>query len=248
MPHQTFTLDEVADYLRVEPRHIERLVRDREIPFSVRGGRMVFRRGEIDTWASQRLLGQPDHGIEWYHRKTWPGARRAFPEGALIPALLRQEWIEPQLAAKTKPSVIREMVALAERTGHVLDARELRASLESRQALSSTALPGGLALLHAQQQQPYLYEDSFIVLGRTVQAVPFGAPDGLPTRLFFLICCQDEHIHLHVLARLCLLGLRTDIIVRLLEAPQGASMYDALVAAEQSVLPGGRNAGKAVPV
>jgi PTS system nitrogen regulatory IIA component len=247
MPHRTFNVDEVAGYLHVERRHIERLAREREIPFALRGGRMVFQRGEIDAWASQRLLGLPDQGIEWYHRKTWPGARQAFPEGALVPALLRPEYIELALPAKTKASVIRAMVALAERTGRVLDPRGLLASLEERQALSSTALPGGLALLHARQQQPYLYEGSFIVLGRTVQAVPFGAPDGRGTRVFFMICCEDEHIHLHTLARLCLLALRTDVIQQLIDAARPAEAYHALIAAEKSVLPGGVNSGKAAP-
>jgi len=237
MPHQTFNIDQVAEYLHVEPRHVERLVRDREIPFVVRGGRTIFRRGEIDAWASQRLLGLPDQGLEWYHRKTLDGARQVFPTGALVPVLLRPEYIDLEMPAKTRASVISEMVALAERTGRIVDPKALRLSLEERQALNSTALPGGFALLHGRQQQPFLHEGSFIVLGRTIQSIPFGSPDGLPTRLFFLVCCEDEHIHLHTLARLCLLALRTKVIDQLVDVSEPAKAFDLLVAAEASVLP-----------
>ena len=83
----------------------------------------------------------------------------------------------------------------------------------------------------------YRFENSFMVLGRTIQTVPFGAPDGGPTRLFFLICCQDDRIHLHTLARLCLIAMKTDILAQLFAAPDAATAYDALVAAEQAVLP-----------
>ena len=75
------------------------------------------------------------------------------------------------------------------------------------------------------------------MLGRTIQAIPFGAPDGRASQLFFLICCQDDRIHLHTLARLCLLAMKTNVIAQLAVAPDPAGAYEALVAAEQTVLP-----------
>jgi PTS system nitrogen regulatory IIA component len=237
MPHTTFTIDQLADYLHVARRHVERLVQEGDIPCALRGGRMLFQRDEIDAWASQRILRLPGRGLDWYHRKTMRGTQQLFPQGALIPALLRPECIELDLPSKTKASVIRDMVALADRTGRVFDPRELLDSVEAREALCSTALPGGLALLHARQHQAFRFEGSFIVLGRTIQAIPFGAPDGRATQLFFLVCCQDDRIHLHTLARLCLLALKTNIIAQLAAATDPGGAYEALVAAEQAVLP-----------
>ena len=85
------------------------------------------------------------------------------------------------------------------------------------------------------------------MVGRTVQEIHFGAPDGRPTWLFFLICCQDERIHLHTLARLCLTVQKTDVVARLLAAPDAAAMYEALIAAEQSALAGKKPADAAAP-
>lgn len=237
MPFQMLNLEVVASYLHLAPEDIEQRVKDREIPFEKRGDRIVFRKSEIDAWASQRILRLPGRGLDWYHRKTMRGTQQLFPQGALIPALLRPEGIELDLPSKTKASVIRDMVALADRTGRVFDSRELLDSVEAREALCSTALPGGLALLHARQHQAFRFEGSFIVLGRTIQAIPFGAPDGRETQLFFLVCCQDDRIHLHTLARLCLLALKTNIIAQLSAATDPAGAYEAMVAAEQAVLP-----------
>lgn len=230
-------IDELAAYLHVARRHVEQLLKDGEIPCVVRGGRVLFPHDEVEAWASQRLLRLPGQSLDWYHRHTMQGTQRLLPRAALIPVLLQPDYIDLGVAAKTRAAVRRALVDLADRTGRVFDARELLDSVEAREALCSTALPGGLALLHARQHRPYRYEGSFIVLGRTLQPIPFGAPDGRASRLFFLVCCQDERIHLHTLARLCLLALKTNVLAGLLEAPDAAAAYAELVAAEQAVLP-----------
>jgi mannitol/fructose-specific phosphotransferase system IIA component (Ntr-type) len=237
MPHRIFSTEELAEYLHLVPGDVERLLRESDIPHTVRGGRKVFQRGEIDAWASRRILGLPANRLEIYHEKSARGTREVFPDGALIPDLLRASYIDLALHSRTRASVIRDMVALADRTGRVLHPRELLQSVEEREALCSTALPGGLALLHSRHHTEYSFDGSFVVLGRTVQTVPFGAPDGGSTLLFFLVCCDDDRIHLHTIARLCLLAMKTDIVSQLLAAPDARSAFDIILNAERAVLP-----------
>ena len=237
MPHRTFTSDELTDYLHLAPGEVERLMRESDLPYAWRGGRAVFQRGEIDAWASRRILGLPGKRLDVYHEKSGQGTRGIFPDGALIPALIRAEYIDLALAPRTRASAVRTMVALAVRTGRVLDPRELLKSVEEREALCPTALPGGLALLHARHHAEYRFEGSFVVMVRAVQPVPFGAPDGQPTQFFFLICCQDDRIHLHTLARLCLLARNTDVVAQLFAASDASAAFNALVNAERAVLP-----------
>ena len=71
MPFQLLNLDGVANYLHLTPADIEQRVKNREIPFEMRGDRVVFRKSEIDAWASQRILGLP-------------GQRLAVPTGIAI--------------------------------------------------------------------------------------------------------------------------------------------------------------------
>ena len=236
MPHRTLNTEQLTDYLHLVPGDVERLLRESDIPREVRGGRTVFRRAAIDEWTSQRILGLPGKRLDAYHEKSMRGTREVFPDGALIPTLLRVGDIDLELASKTRASVIRDLVALAERTGRVSDPRELVSSVQEREALCSTALPGGFALLHARHHTAYRFDGSFIVLGRTIQSVPFGALDGRPTRVFFLICCGDERIHLHTLARLCLIAQRTDSMAQLYDAADASEAFELLVTAESSVL------------
>ena len=80
----------------------------------------------------------------------------------------------------------------------------------------------------------------FLVLGRTVQEIPFGAPDGRPTNLFFLVACPDPGLHLHTLARLCLMAQKSELLNELRSAPDAQAMYDCTLRAEQSVLEAGK--------
>jgi nitrogen PTS system EIIA component len=236
MPYRTFGIDEVARYLHLSRADVERLVKDQDIPFEKHGGRLVFRKVEIDAWASPRILGLEGRPLAEYHQQTSKDTREIVPGEAIMPERVRPEFMEPALPAKTKASVLREMAAVAERTGRVCDPQALLKSLQAREELCSTGIPGGLALLHTRNPEPYLFEAPFIALGRTIQQIPFGAPDGQPTNLFFLIASADERMHLHTLARLCLMAQKTDLLADLRQVPDAGAMCDCILAAEQTVL------------
>jgi PTS system nitrogen regulatory IIA component len=236
MPFQLLNLEEVANYLHLTPADIEQRVKNREIPFEKRGDRIVFCKNEIDAWASQRILGSTGQQLAVYHQETTRFTRKILPQETLLPDMLQAGAIASAMASKTKASVLRDLAALAEKTGHLNDPKTLLASLEAREELCSTALPGGLAVPHPRFHDPYLFEISFMVVGRPVQEIHFGAPDGQPTDLFFLICCQDDRLHLHMLARLCLIAQKTKVLDQLREAPDAETMRDALIAAEQVIL------------
>lgn len=236
MPYQLLNLEEVARYLHLTSADVERRVKDRKIPFEMRGERIVFRKHEIDAWASQRILGLPEQRLEEYHRKTTRGAREFLPHEAIFPEMLGRGAVNSAMTSKTKGSVLRDLVALAEKTGQLTDPKALLESLKTREELCPTALPGGLAIPHPRFHQPYLFESSFVVVGRPIQEIHFGAPDGQPADLFFLLCCQDDRIHLHTLSRLCLMALKTQLLSQLRAAPDAMAMRDCIIAAEQEVL------------
>jgi PTS system nitrogen regulatory IIA component len=236
MPHRILSLDEVAQYLHLARPDVEQLVKRKEIPFEQRGDRWVFRRTAIDAWASQRILGLSEKGLHEYHRRSSDRLQRASKRHAIMPELLKVGHIDPRMTSRTKASVLRDIVALAERTGQVLDTKGLVDSLQERERLCSTGMPGGLALLHPRHHDPYMFESDFIVLGRTIQAIPFGAPDGSSTDLFFLICCRSDNIHLHTLARFCVMAQKTELLSRLRELDSAAELLESILAAEYEIL------------
>lgn len=237
MPHKLFNTEEVADYLHLSKADVQTLLKNGEIPHERRGDRVVFRRQEIDGWASQRILGFEARHLAEYHHKTSHGTRKFLPNEAIMPEMILPEFIDPAMRAKTRASVIRDMVVLAEKTGRLYDSKGLLASLDEREEMCSTGLPEGFALLHPRHHLEYMFESSFIVLGRPIQDIHFGAPDGQPTHLFFLICCQDDRMHLHTLARLCMMAMKTDMLVRLRQAPDAEAMHQILVETEVQILP-----------
>jgi len=229
MPHTRFNLNEAAEYLHISVDDLTTLVKRGEIPFEKTVSRYVFKRGEIDAWESRRLLGLREDYLDAYHRKSSAKMHDLSKNSAIMAELLKPSWIKPALTSRTKSSIIRDMVDLADSTGLLNDKKGLLDSVIEREKLCTTALSGGLAILHSQHHEPYMSEDSLVVLGRTVQPVPFGSPDGRTTDLFFLVCCQDDRIHLHVLARICMLCQQTPLLMNLRELETAQEIYDAIV-------------------
>jgi hypothetical protein len=143
MPYRFFNADKAAQYLHLHRAELDRLVKARDIPFETRGDRTAFRQRDLDGWASCRILDASSGRLAKYHQRSWQRTC-ALPAGdMLLPDLIRPEQIHPAMTAKTKASVLRDLVALAQRTGWVCDPSELVASLQAREALCSTAVPGG---------------------------------------------------------------------------------------------------------
>ena len=153
-------------------------------------------------------------------------------DSAIISDLLKPQYVGVGLNSRTKSSIIRDMVDLADQTGILTDKKELLTSIIEREKMCSTALAGGMAILHPQHHLPYLSDDSFVMLARTVQPIPFGSPDGQTTDVFFLVCCQDDRIHLHVLARICMLCYHTSLLMQIREAASATEVHEAVTSHE----------------
>lgn len=237
MPHRVFTLEEAAEYLHIALADLERLVHHREIPFHRRGTRVTFQRTEIDGWMSQRILGLSQNRLADYHKRSGTVVpHKTGRNDAIVRELMMATQVEPNLPSKTRASVLQDMVDLAAKTQLVNDPPQLLKSLNEREAMCSTGLPGGFALLHPRHHDPYMFEDSFVAAARVPRGIPFGAADGGLTHLFFLICTQDDRIHLHVLARLCMMCANTSFLDELREAPDAAAMTEAIIAAEEQII------------
>ena len=71
MPHRTLSLKEAAEYLHLPVADVEQLVRQDEIPFEKNGQRVVFRKIDLDAWASRRILGLSDNKLTDYHKERF---------------------------------------------------------------------------------------------------------------------------------------------------------------------------------
>ena len=69
--------------------------------------------------------------------------------------------------------------------------------------------------------------------GRTLSGIPFGAPGGVLSDVFFLVLCRDSRTHLAVLARLGRLLQLPGFIDELRNSGDSASSYALICAADE---------------
>jgi mannitol/fructose-specific phosphotransferase system IIA component (Ntr-type) len=84
----------------------------------------------------------------------------------------------------------------------VSDAKWLEAALTERERMVPTAMPNGVAFLHARHRAAEKFPKQFLFLARSSKGVSFGSPDERPTQLFFLLALRKDMAHLRWLARL----------------------------------------------
>jgi mannitol/fructose-specific phosphotransferase system IIA component (Ntr-type) len=126
--------------------------------------------------------------------------------------------INLDLKSATRDAVLEELVGRIPAIAAQSEAREnLLGALKEREQLYSTGIGDGIALPHARNALIGLVERPVIVFGRHAQGIPYGAIDGLPARLFFLLVAPTVAQHLAVLARISRLlrnaKLRQDLLV-----------------------------------
>lgn len=201
MPHEQMDDRQVAAYLHMDQREVHKLASRGKLPCRRVGGRFIFSKSEIDHWAFERMGGMKHDELARLERGV--SLHHGFDhERLIVNELIPTDGLAVPLNAKTRESVLRRLLDVAETNEMVYARDELLSEIKHREELCSTAIAPGVALPHPRQPLPYDIAESFIVVGLTPGGIPFGAEDGGLTRLFFLICCKDDSTHLHVLARL----------------------------------------------
>jgi len=218
------SLAEVAAYLGWTHRFVERLAAGGQLPGVEVEGQWQFRRDELVDWLDRKIQTLDTSRVADLEQKL-EAELQAASRNVRIADRLKPEFVGLDAPAARAPDVLRQLTRLAENTGLVADSVRLRASLIEREELCSTALPGGFAIPHPRRPSPHLVRRTLLAVLRTAPPVPFGAEDGEPTRLFFLVAAIDDRAHLYALARLTR-------VVRgeTLEALQRAPTADELIA------------------
>ena len=225
-----------AAHLHMRETELRHYAQRGEVESVKRGDKYFFDHKTLDEWAQRHVLQISSRELADEHRVAMDERRRADGKDFRISSILTVSSIHPSLASKTRAGVLRDMTDFADSTGLLYDPETLFAELSAREEVASTAAGGGVAFLHPRYHDPYLFQETFVALGRTVRPVFFGSQDGEGTDVFFLICCTDHALHLHILARLCLLAHGTNLLADLRVADSAEEMHEALRRAEEDFL------------
>jgi mannitol/fructose-specific phosphotransferase system IIA component (Ntr-type) len=138
-----------------------------------------------------------------------------------LSALLTTATVKLHLQGAGRGEVLAELVdQIAEISDQPAARKKLLEALEEREQLHSTGIGDGVALPHARNALVGLVEHPILIFGRHDKGVSYGAIDGAPAQLFFLLVAPTVTQHLAMLAR----------ISRLLRNPK---LRKALLAAQQ---------------
>ncbi|MCU0789073.1 MAG: PTS sugar transporter subunit IIA, partial [Verrucomicrobia bacterium] len=121
----------------------------------------------------------------------------------VLSELIKPAMVQLNLTGRDRDAVFEELVDLIPCVQEDAGAREkLLKALHEREQLHSTGIGDGVALPHARNALVGLVDQPVIAFGRHSTGIPYGAIDGEPARLFFLLVAPSVTQHLAVLARI----------------------------------------------
>jgi excisionase family DNA binding protein len=213
------TAKEAAEYLKLAERTLVRLAHDGKIPGVKIGGQWRFRRAlldeYLDTLASESVV-------------TGGSAPNQVTDAPLS-EILTVDQIIPDLTAADRSEVIHAMVERVTDLGLVKDQAWFEAALAARERLVPTAVPEGIAFLHARRRAADKFPQQFISMARSEDGVTFGSPDMSKTRIFFLLALRNDALHLRWLSRLAWIVRSPGRLGRLIEADTADGILEVML-------------------
>ena len=115
--------------------------------------------------------------------------------------ILTPETIRVHLLAASKEAALKELCGLLCGAGLVRDQETVMAAVLDREKAGSTGCGSGVAVPHARMQG---IDRTVLALGLSKSGIDFGALDGLPVKIFFLIVGPQEapEVYLRLLSQI----------------------------------------------
>ena len=148
-----------------------------------------------------------------------------------VAALLAPEAVSLDLQGREKGAALREVAGRLRGNPAVPDLEGFFAEILAREATGSTAMGHGVAVPHARTDR---CRDIVMAAGRHSEGLAYGAPDGQPIRLIFLIGTPRQRVteYLRVVGALVRILGREDVRQSLLAATDAAAFIEAIASAD----------------
>ncbi|MEZ9712055.1 fructose-specific PTS transporter subunit EIIC [Vibrio cyclitrophicus] len=119
----------------------------------------------------------------------------------MITTLINQDLIKLSLSADSTEDVFKELIDVLYAQGRISDKAQFLADIKAREEQGNTGFEEGIALPHAKSAAVI---KPAVVIGVHKQGIEYGADDGQPSKLFFMIASPDggDNHHIEVLAEL----------------------------------------------
>ncbi|MCF5728701.1 fructose-specific PTS transporter subunit EIIC [Aeromonas veronii] len=150
----------------------------------------------------------------------------------MITTLINEHLINLDLKATRKEEVFTEMARLLVAQGKVSDEQQFVKDLWAREELDNTGFEEGVALPHAKSAA---VSTPAVAIGISRNGIDYGAEDGKPSHIFFMIASPDggANHHIEVLAELSAKLIEEGFIDALLAAKTPADALALLLAKKE---------------
>ncbi len=216
-----------ASIFGVSEKTILLWIKQRSLPACQVGGEHRFNRSELLEWATERkisvsseILGEP----------AYAGNRAIRLDEAL-----RIGGIFHHVGGTDSSSVLSTVVDLMPMPGDV-DRSFLHAMLIARESLGSTAIGDAIAIPHVRHPIVLHLRHPAITLCFLDHPIDFGAPDGLPVDILFMLASPTVRAHQLLLSKLA--SALKDPLFRAVLTRKGSSeeILDEAVRVEETLL------------
>ncbi|HHQ4673245.1 TPA: PTS fructose transporter subunit IIABC [Aeromonas veronii] len=152
----------------------------------------------------------------------------------MITTLINEHLINLDLKATRKEEVFTEMARLLASQGKVSDEQAFIKDLWAREELGNTGFEEGVALPHAKSAAVC---NPAVAIGISRNGIEYGAEDGKPSHIFFMIASPDggANHHIEVLAELSGKLIEEGFIAKLLAAKTPADALALLLAKKEEL-------------
>src|SRR5687767_6182766 len=112
-----------------------------------------------------------------------------------ISDILSADVIEVGLDAKDKDDSINRVIALASKSGKILDQQKVTETIFEREKLVSTGVGKGFAIPHGKTEA---IKDVVAAFAITKEPIEFDSIDGEPVRFIFLLVGKETLLNTHI--------------------------------------------------
>jgi PTS system nitrogen regulatory IIA component len=187
------TVKEIARLTNVSEKKVREWIRNEELPAYVVNETYRCNRAELLEWATAHKIAVSPEIFRGEDRSEEP-----------LPSLseaLEAGGIQHRVAGKDKTSVLKSVVKLLPLPENV-EREFLLSALLTREALGSTGIGRGIAIPHVRNPIILNVKKLSVTLCFLEQPIDFGAPDGVPVRVLFVLISNTVRTHLHLLSKL----------------------------------------------
>jgi PTS system nitrogen regulatory IIA component len=144
-----------------------------------------------------------------------------------LASLIGPDLIFPYLGGSDRPTVLRDLAERVAAAGRVDDADRLYGKLWEREQLGSTGIGSGVAVPHCKMKG---IDRPVMAVGVTPKAIDFGAVDGKPVAVFFLVVSPEDEPaeHLRALAEISRWARADRHVERLRKADGADAIFELL--------------------